>query len=69
MPVHEFWEDDVSFLDTTRIDTTRVHGPRQLTDMYLLALAVRYRGRFVTFDQAISVSAVVDSSAKNLLGL
>lgn len=55
---HEFWPDDVSLLDGARFDAARLHGPRQLTDLYLLALAVRHSARFVTFDQSIAVSAV-----------
>ena len=33
-------------------------GPRQLTDIYLLALSVRREGRFVTFDTGIPLAAV-----------
>jgi len=49
-PLHEFWPDELSLLDGRVVDTARVHGPRQLRDVYLLALAVRRGGRFVTFD-------------------
>lgn len=55
---HEFWPDDVSLLDPHVADAARIHGPRQLTDIYLLALAVRHGGRFVTFDSAVSPDAV-----------
>jgi toxin-antitoxin system PIN domain toxin len=64
--LHQFWPDDVSALDRKLIDTTRVHGPRQLTDVYLLALAIRHGGRFVTFDQSIPVQAVVCAKAGDL---
>ncbi len=63
---HEFWPDRVSILDHTIIDATRVHGPRQLTDVYLLALAVANGGRLVTFDAAISLSAVKAAKAQHL---
>ena len=52
---HEFWPDNVSLLDAKVADSARIHGPRQLTDIYLLALAVRHSGQFVTFDGAISL--------------
>jgi predicted nucleic acid-binding protein len=42
--VHEFWPDDVSLLESRVADATRIHGPRQITDVYLLALAVRHGG-------------------------
>lgn len=55
---HTFWPDDVSLLDGIAVDRHRIHGPRQLTDIYLLALAVRHGGRLATFDDGIPVSAV-----------
>lgn len=55
---HQFWPCDVSALDPGAVATDRIHGPRQLTDAYLLALAVRHDGRFVTFDRRISLDAV-----------
>jgi toxin-antitoxin system PIN domain toxin len=55
---HEFWPCDVTVLDARTIDSSRLHGPRQLTDAYLLALAVSHRGRFATFDRSVSAAAV-----------
>ncbi|MEO7521103.1 MAG: TA system VapC family ribonuclease toxin [Gemmatimonas sp.] len=66
-PAHEFWEDSQSLLDETIVDPTRVHGPKQLTDVYLLALAVRNDGRLVTFDAAISLNAVKGAKAQHLV--
>lgn len=66
---HAFWADDLSVLDASQVDMQRVHGPRQITDAYLLALAVRNRGRFVTFDSAIVRSAVPRARAENLVVL
>jgi toxin-antitoxin system PIN domain toxin len=56
--LHEFWPADITLLDEAILDRTRVHGPRQLTDLYLLALAVRRGGCLATFDDAIPRSAV-----------
>lgn len=67
--VHEFWPDDVSLLDERLIDITRVHGPRQITDVYLLALAVKHGGRFVTFDASVSRQAVRGAGQEHLLQL
>ena len=66
---HAFWADDLSLLDERVADATRIHGPRQVTDLYLLALAVRHGGRFVTFDRAIAVSAIRGAEKKHLLAL
>jgi toxin-antitoxin system PIN domain toxin len=51
---HEFWPCTISVLDSKLIDRRRVHGPKQVTDAYLLALATAHNGRFVTFDQAVA---------------
>jgi uncharacterized protein len=67
--VHEFWLDRVSLLDQEVIDPTRIHGPRQLTDIYLLALAVERAARFVTFDGKIPLAAVRSAKPENLLVL
>ena len=67
--VHEFWPDAVSLLDPEVVDTSRIHGPRQLTDCYLLALAVRHAGRLVTFDASITPVAVRRATRKQLLVL
>lgn len=55
---HRFWPCDFSLLEQQRIDRSRLHGPRQVTDAYLLALAVRHGGRFATFDRSVPTSAV-----------
>lgn len=67
--LHEFWPDDVSLLDPKVVDAGRIHGPRQLTDLYLLALAVRHRGRFVTFDTGVSLEAVRGAEKRHLVAL
>ena len=66
---HEFWPDAVSILDPEIVDGTRVHGARQITDTYLLALASRNGGRLVTFDSGIALSAVKGATARHLVTL
>ena len=65
--IHEFWPDEVSLLNSEIVDSARIHGPRQLTDVYLLALAVRRGGRLVTFDAGIPLSAVRKATTQKLL--
>jgi uncharacterized protein len=43
-----------------------VHGPKQLTDIYLLALAIEHDGRLVTFDASIPASAVLTARRHHL---
>jgi toxin-antitoxin system PIN domain toxin len=66
-PHHQFWSCDLSLLDEQLVDRTRIHGPRQVTDTYLLALAVRKGGRFVTFDRSIVLSTVVNATWDHLV--
>jgi toxin-antitoxin system PIN domain toxin len=63
---HEFWPCDASLLDATLVDGTRLHGARQVTDAYLLALATTRDGRFVTFDRSISLACVIGATAEHL---
>jgi toxin-antitoxin system PIN domain toxin len=67
--VHEFWSDEVSLLNPNVVDSTRIHGPRQLTDIYLLALAVEQEGRLVTFDTGVPLAVVRRATADNLVVL
>jgi toxin-antitoxin system PIN domain toxin len=57
-PLHAFWADDVSLLDATIIDHKHLLGPRQLSDVYFVALAAKHGGRFVTLDRKIPIGAV-----------
>lgn len=66
-PNHRFWPDSVSLLDQNRFALRYSHGARQLTDIYLLGLAVENGGRLVTFDQRISRHAVPGADEDNLL--
>ena len=66
---HEFWPDSVSLLNELAIDTSRVLGPGQLTDIYLLALAVSRDGYFVTLDESVTISAVRGAQPSHLLVL
>jgi uncharacterized protein len=63
---HEFWPDSVSLLDRRRFRWNHVQGHRQITDVYLLALAISNQGRLATFDSTISVRAVEGAKAQNL---
>jgi hypothetical protein len=66
---HAFWSCDVSLLDARAIDRRFLHGPRQVTDGYLLALAVAHGGRFVTFDGALPLAAVEGAQPHHLVAL
>lgn len=66
-PEHVFWAADVSLLSSDLIDWSRLLGHRQVTDAYLLAMAVRNKGRFATFDQRVSATQVVGAQASQIV--
>lgn len=66
---HAFWPDDVTVLDPDTIDRSRLLGPRQVTDAYLLALAVSRGGRFLTLDTSMSLDTVPSATAEHLVVL
>jgi hypothetical protein len=51
LPSHEFWPDDVSFLD---MPVRGIVGHRQVTDAYLVRLARKHGGALATMDQALA---------------
>jgi uncharacterized protein len=63
---HAFWADDISLLDDKLFDHERVHGYRQLTDVYLLGLAVKHGGVLATFDRKIPINAVNGAKREHL---
>lgn len=63
---HAFWPDDISRRNDERVDFSRIQGHKQITDLYLLALAVKNGGRLVTFDRAIALASVHDATARHL---
>jgi predicted nucleic acid-binding protein len=64
--LHTFWPDSVSIGDSGRFRWSHIQGHRQLTDVYLLALAVSNEGRLATFDAAISPRSVRGATPSNL---
>ena len=64
---HRFWQDDISLLDSSLIDPNHVHGPKQVADIYLLALAVENGGCLVALDRAIPLSGVRGAEPRHLV--
>lgn len=55
-PGHQFWPDDLSLADSLFFPV--LPSSRNLTDFYMLGLAVKHGGRFATFDQGIDASII-----------
>ncbi len=60
-PGHQFWQEDISLLDASLFVRERLVG-KQVTDSYLLALAVRHGGKLATFDRRLVADAVRDGA-------
>jgi toxin-antitoxin system PIN domain toxin len=58
---HEFWPDDISLLDPRKIDVAHLLNSSQVTDSYLLALAIAHSGQLATFDRRLIKDAVRNS--------
>ena len=61
-----FWPDSLSLNDSNIFHLEHVGSARHLTDVYLLALAVRHHGRLVTFDRTVPWRAVSGASEQAL---
>ena len=61
-PGHEFLSDDISLLDQQLFAHEHIQGPKQLTDIYLLALSVFHGARFVTLDEGVPHVAVLQAT-------
>jgi len=55
---HVFWAEDFSITDTGPVLAERIAGAKQITDIYLAAMAFRRGGRLVTFDAGVAWQAV-----------
>ncbi|MEO8385501.1 MAG: TA system VapC family ribonuclease toxin [Betaproteobacteria bacterium] len=69
LPGHVFWPDDISLLNTKILDASRLLSSAQVTDSYLLALAIAHDGKLATFDRRLVVDAVpAGSQGLHLIG-
>lgn len=68
-PSHQFWPDSLSLLDRPVLGEWSLTGHRQVTDAYLLALAVERGACFVTFDARVPLAAVAGARPQHLVML
>ena len=57
-PQHEFWDVAPSLMDPQLVDRSMLVDSGQITDTYLLALAVSQNGVLATLDQRLTPKAV-----------
>ena len=66
---HVFWTDTLSLRDSRHFRHTSILTSKQITDIYLLALAVENQGSLATFDQHIPLAAVPTANPSHLVVL
>ena len=64
---HRFWDDSVRLDEAMHLVDARIAGHRQLTELYLLALAVRNRGKLATLDRRLATILSEGSIARKHL--
>jgi hypothetical protein len=58
---HHFWPDSISVIDALKNIEGWLTGHRQITDAYLLSLAVHHRGKLATLDQGIGAWGIKEA--------
>ncbi len=64
---HVFWPDSLSLRERQHITAESIRGYRQITDIYLLALATKNDGVLVTFDESIPIAAVPGAGSSRIV--
>jgi uncharacterized protein len=54
LPGHQFWPASISVLEAVENVGKNLVGHRQVTDAYLLGLAIQQKGKLATLDRAIA---------------
>lgn len=66
---HAFWSDSLSLREREHFIARSIQGHRQITDVYLLALAKHNGGFLATFDHSIPISAIPNADTNCILAL
>jgi uncharacterized protein len=67
--VHHFWADELPLSKLSASIRQRLQGPKQITDAYLLTLAIHHKGKLVTFDRRMLALAPEGSEERSALEL
>lgn len=57
LPGRQFWPIDITFAEATKPFEGRFFGHQQVTDLYLLSLAIRHKAVLATTDRGIALLA------------
>ena len=67
-PGHEFWPDQLG-MNEALTKVAPITGHNQVTDAYLLGLAMSRKGSLVTFDETLTSLLLPDASSRWLVVL
>ena len=68
-PAHHFWTEDIGVTEALAHFGRRLLGHQQITDAYLLGLAIQKKGRLATLDASLSSLLSDQSAARSRLVL
>ncbi|MGB9071883.1 MAG: TA system VapC family ribonuclease toxin [Terriglobales bacterium] len=68
-PAHHFWTEDIGVNEALAHFGRRLLGHQQVTDAYLLGLAIHKKGRLATLDASLSSLLSEQSAARSRLVL
>jgi len=66
-PGHEFWRDEIQLTEAVELAQAKPVGHQQITDAYLLGLAVHRKGKLVTLDRNIFALLAQKSEKRDLV--
>jgi uncharacterized protein len=66
-PAHRFWTEDIGVTEALGHLGRRLLGHQQITDAYLLGLAIHKKGRLATLDRSVAGLLPDERAAKNRL--
>jgi len=66
---HHFWADEISFVAATQPFVRRLAGHQQVTDAYLLGLAMHKQGKLATMDRVLLALLPEKNSAADFVEL
>jgi len=64
---HQFWHDDIDLVQATALLQRKIVGHQQVTDAYLLALAIHNRGRLATLDRKLTALLPEKTAARDVV--
>jgi uncharacterized protein len=64
---HQFWHDDIGLVQAMALLQRKIVGHQQVTDAYLLALAIHNKGRLATLDRKITALLPEKTAARDVV--